>query len=320
MKNDYVISLVEKKYADPFIMPYKLIPIAESMNKGQLHDKLKKIFDYFQDNIAYSSDYPRQRNSLDVFNEKKGNCIEQSFLFVTMARFLGFNSRVAFVSKDNEGDKVNHACSAVDYKDGYVLIDTTYHKFDINHQQYNIVDDDEVRKYRCSYVEKKKINGATLHTYNLGDLIQYLYDFQYMPFRFSQKGCFYDNVDTLSRHVSFLRLKEPVLDLGFIKDKAKIFSKIKPLDDNLAKKVDDRTAYDVGKYVRMIKDLKFTKKNKKVVTVLHRLKEILPTYLGNDYDVKRINDQILALQDKKVSSDGVVSLAIDFDNWFLKHI
>ena len=60
-----------------------------------------------------------------------------------MARVAGLEAHYVHVDVDFQGEKVNHACAIVTIKDRKILVDSTYNTFDIRHQEYNVLSDEE---------------------------------------------------------------------------------------------------------------------------------------------------------------------------------
>jgi hypothetical protein len=293
---DYKLSLVEEGKADPFILPVEMILDLECIREeNDKKTRAHKLFEYLVKKIRYNSDYPRQRNALEVFAEGKGNCIEQSFLYVTAARYLGIDSQIAFVNKDDCGKEVSHACSAIFLNETLELVDLTYGKFGIRHQSYDLWNDDRVRKERKCFV-KKVISPRTVKEYNLGDIIEYLYDFQDKGKDLEDMCNFYENVDCLeknlldlgiSANVDFLRKRKEEIDIYKVHDIEKIYFE----------KVDDKTVYDIGKNVRKMLDIEYFDNIYFSTDCLMFLKHSLPPYLNDAYNENKINNLLSRIKE-----------------------
>lgn len=123
--------------------------IAEEQELEQI---CKKIFDWFDKNVAYSRlnapFFPLQRSDLDVLEMKSGTCGDYSNLLVSVLVTMGFETAYAYVHKDCFRDEQDHICAAVKVQDKWVLMDTTnsYRKwcgYDCPHQEYDILSPSE---------------------------------------------------------------------------------------------------------------------------------------------------------------------------------
>lgn len=103
-------------------------------------DKAEAIFDWMCDNIEY--DYSVQEGNYiyktahHVYYTKKGVCLDQSYLYTTLAREVGLKAGIASVMIDEKGESVCHACSSLNIEGDLYLVDIAYKKFDIEHQSY----------------------------------------------------------------------------------------------------------------------------------------------------------------------------------------
>ena len=114
------------------------------------HDKARAVHDWIVANIAY--DYRRKdavRSGRDNHNpyrpemtleRKAGICGDMTVLYVALAGMLGVRAQYAYVSVDQEGNKVQHACAEVDVGHRRLLADPAHRIFDARHQSYEIQD------------------------------------------------------------------------------------------------------------------------------------------------------------------------------------
>lgn len=117
-------------------------------------DKAKAIFEWFEANIVYGEKRRGEvgyRSSSEVFNTAEGVCGEMAILFMVMGRVVGLKADYALVDKDYKGDKVNHACVAVNLSRKIILIDPAYHTFNILHHSYKVLSDEELVNRFKSY-------------------------------------------------------------------------------------------------------------------------------------------------------------------------
>lgn len=107
---------------------------------AKLEDGSLILFEWMKFNIAYNKNlFGKYKTAIETFKKRKGSCIEQSFLYISMARLADLETYLVFVEKDNEDNDVKHAC--VSYKD--FLIDLSYKTYGINHKLYRIISDEE---------------------------------------------------------------------------------------------------------------------------------------------------------------------------------
>ncbi|HII15239.1 MAG TPA: transglutaminase domain-containing protein [Nanoarchaeota archaeon] len=126
----------------PFIFTPEITAIARRLNVYSGFHTARNIFEWMLANISYIDD-EKFRDSAEVFEEKIGNCAEQAFLYITIARCAGLKAGFADVSIDSHGKPVRHACSCVELERN-LLVDTAYETFGINHIAYRLLDDDEL--------------------------------------------------------------------------------------------------------------------------------------------------------------------------------
>lgn len=113
-----------------------------------LEESVKKIFQWFDENIAYSrltAPYvPLQRNDLDVLTMKSGTCGDYSNLLVSILNELGYQAQYAYLKTDCYDNPQDHICVAVWEDNRWKLVDATlpYRKwngFDCAHKEYELL-------------------------------------------------------------------------------------------------------------------------------------------------------------------------------------
>lgn len=137
----------------PFTYNDDMLELSKKLRGSSRHSTAKNVFDWMAENIRYNNyakgilrslflnyDY---KSAHEVFRAGEGICLDQAYLYCVLARYTGVNSSVVEVKKDCNGEKVWHACCCVD---GKLLVDTAYSRFDVEHEDYRIMSDDEVRK------------------------------------------------------------------------------------------------------------------------------------------------------------------------------
>ncbi|MFP3872752.1 MAG: transglutaminase-like domain-containing protein [Candidatus Natronoplasma sp.] len=72
---------------------------AEEIVEGEtnIYDKARALYDWLNDNIAYRLEGDnRPKHAIWTYNERAGDCDEQSFLYISMARSLGIPAWIEF--------------------------------------------------------------------------------------------------------------------------------------------------------------------------------------------------------------------------------
>ncbi len=68
-----------------------------------------------------------------------------------MITFVGVKASWVSVYVDFEGEEVNHACVAIETKEGIILADPAYQKWDVKHRVFTIHNHEEVIKTHTMY-------------------------------------------------------------------------------------------------------------------------------------------------------------------------
>lgn len=144
----YDLAVVDKSLEIPFNISPDALKVADSVGKSKVPDeeKAREIFQWIDENITYGKSKRNgigYRNSNEVYETKEGVCGEVAYLYVTMARLAGIESNWVHVMTDNKGEKVKHACASVKLGENQILVDPAYHTYDIHHQEYEIMNDEE---------------------------------------------------------------------------------------------------------------------------------------------------------------------------------
>jgi hypothetical protein len=168
-ENDYDISNTKPpfNYVGEILDDYSISEDPFSVNEGIVKtckevysslpanhtdaDKAKAIFHWIENNIQYGKDkldFDGQNNSIETFNAKQGVCSAMGCLFVSMANVLGIEeSGFVFVQVDAFNKPVEHACAYFTDNNRTVLVDPSYHTYDITHQMFNKATFSEVQHY-----------------------------------------------------------------------------------------------------------------------------------------------------------------------------
>ncbi len=150
MDDAYNMVVVERDMNIPFNISNIAMAVAQEMNRSNMTDeqKAKKIFQWINVHVSYGKKMrggAGYRNSEEVAKTKEGVCGEMAYLYVTMARLAKLEANYVFVSRDNKGKKVRHACAGVRIGGELILADPAYHTYDIHHQEYRVLDDETAR-------------------------------------------------------------------------------------------------------------------------------------------------------------------------------
>lgn len=123
--------------------------------KGNEYERAKSVYLFMKSRgITYDCLNSRKRNADEVWKAKKGDCFEQSLLYVVLARSVGLKSSYYQVLYDYEAEKVGHACAGVKTGNSTVMADLAYNKFDIEHYRVSRRDDMEVTKLYHTYNDR----------------------------------------------------------------------------------------------------------------------------------------------------------------------
>ena len=148
VKGKYKFLVSDSSIENPFIISSELVEIIKDHTKNCRNDeeKAKAIYDWIEENIDYGDKKRTNgyKNSEEVLEQREGVCGEMAYVYVTMARCCGLKSNYVSVKYDFKGDRVAHACAAVEINGSYVLVDPAYHKFDVQHKEVEILTDKEV--------------------------------------------------------------------------------------------------------------------------------------------------------------------------------
>ena len=109
----------------------------------------------------------------ETFKNRKGKCSDFGFLYTSMARVAGLDSRYVLVREAFNGDKTAHACSGVYVKDysGLVLVDMMVPAWDVKHRSFDPLSDNQVfdlyRDY-CLNFNKGDISALSQAAHRFG--------------------------------------------------------------------------------------------------------------------------------------------------------
>ncbi|MBU4284224.1 MAG: transglutaminase-like domain-containing protein [Nanoarchaeota archaeon] len=150
IKKDYNFLLTDKSVENPFIINSELVKIIKDYTANIKNDeeKAKRIFNWIRHNIKYDNLRKDKgyQNSRETLEHRLGICGEMAFLYITMARAAGLKSKYVSVKIDCDNKKVNHGCAVVYIGNKSILVDPAYHKFNVHHKRYEVVNDNDVAR------------------------------------------------------------------------------------------------------------------------------------------------------------------------------
>lgn len=119
-----------------------------SESQGDYFTFAKKVFECSVDQIAYQEQHTldHYKTAREVYNSKSGICGEQAVFFCSLLKYKGFKPNYIHVDIDAYGKAVNHAVAGIEVNGRTILIDVAYKSFDISHQRWNKVSDEELIK------------------------------------------------------------------------------------------------------------------------------------------------------------------------------
>ena len=150
----YDVVIVERGLNNPFQLNSDLIRTAREVTAEAEDeiDKARLLFYWMWKNILYDFEKleameeeksDSYRDSIEVLEHQRGVCGEQTILYVAMARTIGLTANYVSVTVDDKGESVCHACAGVFVSGRTILVDPAYRTFDIQHQKYEVLNDEE---------------------------------------------------------------------------------------------------------------------------------------------------------------------------------
>ena len=140
----------------PFTVTNEMRRFAKNYTPVHMEDivKAKRIFEWMRENIEYdhsvklrNSEY-RYKPAHEVYSTKMAICLDQAFLYTTLVREAGIESKIVFINVDERENEVCHACSSIEIDGDILLVDPAQNKFDAMHRDYKIFSDEEaIRAY-----------------------------------------------------------------------------------------------------------------------------------------------------------------------------
>ena len=119
------------------------------------HTRAYAIFEWMTRNVRYDEEKlhrieaggnPPMRGPRETLEEKKGVCIEQAYLYTSIARAANLEAGIVDVLKTRDG-KREHACSSVKLWGDIYYVDPAYETFAIKHRKVRRMSDLEVEEY-----------------------------------------------------------------------------------------------------------------------------------------------------------------------------
>ena len=150
-------------HAEPFRvysgMISKTYDLVSEYPVGNLNRALS-IFNWMDSNFFYDKNTKRYQIASKTFKTRRGMCLEFGVLYTTLARIAGIESNIVTVDQNYKGESVDHACSSINLDGKIVLVDVAYHKFDVKHNKYKILsDEDTIFKFYFHYQDNEKVSN-----------------------------------------------------------------------------------------------------------------------------------------------------------------
>ncbi len=115
---------------------YEGIKKAEILYQWVFDNIKTEINNVYNKNEASKYKY---KTAIQTFNNKIGMCVDNSFLFTTMARILKYKSGIVNILPDDEKENIRHICSFLEYENNIMLVDTTLENgFGIKHKLFRL--------------------------------------------------------------------------------------------------------------------------------------------------------------------------------------
>lgn len=111
---------------------------------------------WIHDNIRMYGDITtmKYRSASETFNDRIGECVDRTFLLITMNNLMGIDSGFVSVIKNCNGDNSPHVCAYVhDPEEGVVLIDAALYGYDAPHKKYALYDRETTKRFYETYCD-----------------------------------------------------------------------------------------------------------------------------------------------------------------------
>lgn len=147
---DRVFNNLEKLclHRKPYDVTRGMVDTVWNVLEGRGSDdyKARLLLCWIMNRTKYNKDVPYTSAS-ETFRLRKGKCVDLSILYAAMAKIAGLDAGFVMVDRDKDDRKVSHACSYV-YLDGkLVLVDPAYKKFNLNHTEFVVLDNESAHDY-----------------------------------------------------------------------------------------------------------------------------------------------------------------------------
>ena len=112
------------------------------------------VRDWIHNNVRPYDDVrnAHYRSASETFEDMIGECVDRSFLLITMNNLMGIDAGFVSVIKSYEGRNIPHVCTyAKDPDEGFVLIDPAMYGYDPKHQQYAVYDKETAIRFYETY-------------------------------------------------------------------------------------------------------------------------------------------------------------------------
>ena len=123
-----------------------LVFAAEQLSVPEPLQSTRNFFTWMQTSLTYDPNcIGRSMKASEVFEERRGVCIDFAYLYASLCRLDGLEAFVYDVFVDALGNKLyppfgkRHACAGVYLEGELTLVDVTYHTYDISHKKFSFM-------------------------------------------------------------------------------------------------------------------------------------------------------------------------------------
>ena len=151
---------VSTENCGPFTLTPRLQRLAHTLT-DHLNNKMEKahaLYEYLNDNLKLQAKVDRPLRNAEQTFRHGGNCAEQTFLYVAMAREIGLEAGLSTVFVDHNGrdyrtGEIGHACAHVHLPPS-VHVDLRYREFNVKPHKYRFEPDDYVYELFNAHAEQ----------------------------------------------------------------------------------------------------------------------------------------------------------------------
>ncbi len=139
-------------FYDPlFYVGSQGVDLVQHLRKNNREASAYSFFDYITSTVTYDKK-KGYRSALEVLEEKKGCCLDQSVLFMSFARLDGLDAWMYDVVVDSANKKLSdfnesHCCAGVTLDHRLILVDPAWKQFDVSHKKIEKKEDTWIKQW-----------------------------------------------------------------------------------------------------------------------------------------------------------------------------